>query len=412
MSATPVRVLVLDDARRGAAVIARYVQRAVPEAEIETRSTASGDAPRDPAALAGFDVVVTGACPTAPCSGLDLAAASLARGEPPAFVLLLDRPDQAATARAFALGVREVLVKRDLDAIAIGTAVSAAATPLERTSTQIANDADVVARASDAGADGYRFARLIGQGGASRVYLGERIADGLTVVLKILDGTLSQDEEIVQRFIREAALARAIDSPHVVRIYDQGFTNRYGFIAMEFFSRGDLAQRIRLGLDVATVRRYLLGIARGLAAIHGAGIIHRDLKPANIMFRGDDELAIADFGISKRIDGDITLTRTGGALGTPYYMSPEQVSAKPLDHRADLYSAGIILYEMLTGQRPFVADSLPVLAMKHLKDEPPALPAAAAALTPLYRRLLAKDPADRLSSADELVAALGALRGI
>ena len=104
----------------------------------------------------------------------------------------------------------------------------------------------------------------------------------------------------------------------------------------------------------------------GLAAIHKVGIIHRDLKPANIMFRADDQLAIADFGISKRADATTQLTQVGSVMGTPYYMSPEQIRAEHLDQRADLYSAGVILYEMLTGKKAFEADSLPGIAMKHL----------------------------------------------
>lgn len=145
---------------------------------------------------------------------------------------------------------------------------------------------------------------------------------------------------------------------------------------------------------------------RGLDVIHRAGIIHRDLKPANIMFRANDELAIADFGISKRVDATTQLTQAGSLLGTPAYMSPEQISAQPADHRSDLYSAGVILHEMLTGVRPFIADSFTALAMQHLHNDPPPLPPEAKAFETVYRKLLAKDPALRYQSAAEVVAVL------
>ncbi|MFT5418441.1 MAG: serine/threonine protein kinase [Gammaproteobacteria bacterium] len=256
---------------------------------------------------------------------------------------------------------------------------------------------------------GYKFKRLIGQGAMSRVYLGERLADQLTVVVKIMDGTLSGEDESVQRFVQEAALAQAIDSPHVVKIFEQGFTDQYGFMAMEFFSRGDLKHRIETGITAQHAYRYMREIAMGLAAVHKVGIIHRDLKPANIMFRSDDQLAIADFGISKRADSTTELTQVGSIMGTPYYMSPEQIRAEPLDQRADLYSAGVILYEMLTGQKPFQADSLPGIAMKHLQSHPDPLPTKLRSFESVFRRLIEKDRKDRYPNADELLLDLNAM---
>ena len=121
------------------------------------------------------------------------------------------------------------------------------------------------------------------------------------------------------------------------------------------------------------------------------------------MFRSDDQLAIADFGISKRADATTQLTQVGSIMGTPYYMSPEQIRAEPLDHRADLYSAGVILYEMLTRRRPFEADSLPAIAMKHLEANPDPLPDELRMFEPIFRRLVAKEPNNRYADALELV---------
>lgn len=195
----------------------------------------------------------------------------------------------------------------------------------------------------------------------------------------------------------------------MVKIFEQGFTDQYGFMAMEFFSRGDLKHRIETGITPQHAYRYIREIAMGLAAIHKVGIIHRDLKPANIMFRADDQLAIADFGISKRADATTQLTQVGSVMGTPYYMSPEQIRAEHLDQRADLYSAGVILYEILTGKKAFEADSLPGTAMKHLQSDPDPLPNKLRQFESVLRLLIMKDRAERYSEADELLADLDAL---
>ena len=151
------------------------------------------------------------------------------------------------------------------------------------------------------------------------------------------------------------------------------------------------------------------GIMNGLHNIHEKNYIHRDLKPANIMFRGDDQLAIADFGISKRVDQTTQLTQVGMVMGTPYYMSPEQLRAEPLDQRADLYSLGIIMFELLTGRKPFDADSIPGIALKHLQTEAEPLPNKFKKLEPVFRKLIEKDRATRYSDASEVIADMTAI---
>ena len=178
---------------------------------------------------------------------------------------------------------------------------------------------------------------------------------------------------------------------------------------MEFFSRGDLKHRIETGVTAQHAYRYRREIAMGLAAVHKVGITHRDLKPANIMYRSDDQLAIADFGISKRADSTTELTQVGSIMGTPYYMSPEQIRAEPLDQRADLYSPGVVLYEMLTRQKPFQPDSLPGIVMKHLQSHPAPLPMKLRSFESVFRRLIEKDRKDRYPNADELLLDLNAM---
>ena len=254
--------------------------------------------------------------------------------------------------------------------------------------------------------DGYKVASQIGEGAMSRVFLAERKSDRLTVVLKVIELDLVNHHAYVKRFVEEAELISELSSPHVVRIFEQGFTDEFGFIAMEFFPRGDLKHRIEYGISPADAVHCLANIAYGLEAIHQVGIVHRDLKPANVMFRHDDTLALADFGISLRLASESELTKSGSVLGTPHYMSPEQGQGKPVDLRNDIYSLGIIFYEMLTGEKPFHGDTPANVVYQHINAPIPKLPASLKRYQQLVESLLAKDPGQRFESASALVAAL------
>ncbi|MGV0006112.1 MAG: serine/threonine-protein kinase [Candidatus Porifericomitaceae bacterium WSBS_2022_MAG_OTU9] len=252
----------------------------------------------------------------------------------------------------------------------------------------------------------YRVVRLVGEGAMSRVYLAKRVSDGTPLVLKIMDTRRRQDDVLVKRFIREAEMIAELRSRYVVRIYDNGFTNNYGFIAMEYFPRGDLRQRIKLGIPLQYALRYIDNLAHGLAAIHSVGVVHRDLKPANLMFRADDTLALADFGISKRVDEDgeeEQLTMVGQVLGTPYYMSPEQGQGLPVDVRSDLYSMGVIIFELLAGERPFRARTPSGIIYQHIHADVPRLEPQLGPFQLLLNRLLAKTPENRYGSALEFL---------
>jgi len=257
---------------------------------------------------------------------------------------------------------------------------------------------------------GYRVTRKIGAGGMTEVYLAERESDGLPIVLKVLDSRGKEASEHLVRFIQEYALLCKIDHPHVIRIHDQGFTDDHAYIAMEYFERGDMRALFGPGMTRERALTVVQHIAQALSAIHHHGIVHRDVKPENVMLRSDGSVALADFGIAKSMlhaeSLGLTQTRHGDVVGTPYYMSPEQAGGRDVTARSDLYSLGVMFFEMLAGQRPFAAESLELLLAKHLHAETPPLPPAHAALQPIVNKLMAKDPQARYASADDLLADL------
>ena len=255
---------------------------------------------------------------------------------------------------------------------------------------------------------GYNVVHIIGQGGQAHVYLAEREHDGLRVALKVLNLTLRNDPVFLERFVREYKLVASLNSAFVARIYDQGFTGDYPYIAMEFLPSGTLAGRIREGLTMRAALRIAAQIAQALDAIHSRGIVHRDLKPANILFRADGRPVIVDFGLAKDLAVNSTLTIAGQFVATPRYMSPEQCLGRPADARSDLYSLGAVLYGMLTGKKIFdSANSADVISM-HVNAPVPQFAGEYAACQPLLDGLLAKAPADRFQSAAELLTKIDA----
>jgi serine/threonine protein kinase len=228
-------------------------------------------------------------------------------------------------------------------------------------------------------------------------------------VLKVMRILTGEQDDPLQRFIQEFALLAQATHPNVARIFRQGFCAGHAYIAMEYFAEGDLRLRIARGINTATALSYLKQTAAALQAIHAAGIVHRDLKPDNLMLRKDGSLALADFGIAKHVSMSITDTAHGDIVGTPYYLSPEQAAGRPVDQRCDLYSLGVIFYEMLTGRKPYRADSVEGLLDLHANGPVPRLHAVHERLQPLLDRLMAKDCAQRYQDARELLADLARL---
>jgi serine/threonine-protein kinase PpkA len=257
---------------------------------------------------------------------------------------------------------------------------------------------------------GYRVLRKIGSGGMTEVYLAVREIDNLPIVLKVLMASGQSASEHLSRFIQEYALLSKIDHPNVIRIYDQGFTDDHAYIAMEYFERGDLRSQFAAGFSQQRVLGITAQVAGALAAIHERGIVHRDLKPENLMLHEDGSVALADFGIAKSLGAThqfgFNQTSHGDVVGTPYYLSPEQAAGKAITQQSDFYSLGVMVFEMLTGQRPFVADSLEQLLQRHMYAPTLSLPEQHAPLQPLVDKLMSKDPAARYASAGDLLADL------
>ena len=250
---------------------------------------------------------------------------------------------------------------------------------------------------------GYKARRFIGRGAMATVYAADRLSDGHTVAIKILDADLSTDEVQVKRFMNEFSLQSKIQSVYVARIHEHGFTDDHIYIVMEYFPGGDLKRLLGTRISPRRALIFFYQLAVALEDIHRCGILHRDLKPQNIMFRADRSVVLMDFGLSRGLDFAQTLTMPGEVLGTPHYMSPEQGAATTLDARSDLYSLGAIFFEMLTGHKPYRADSLIGLLYNHANAPVPKLPSRLAVFQPVIDRTLAKAPDDRFSSAAELL---------
>src|SRR5947209_3215739 len=261
----------------------------------------------------------------------------------------------------------------------------------------------------------YRVKTRIGSGGMADVYCAVDEQLGRDVALKLLHRRFAEDREFVERFRREASSAAGLQHPNVVGVYDRGEWDGTSYIAMEHLEGRTLKQVIadEAPLDPIRAIDLVVQLLRAARFAHKRGVIHRDLKPQNVIVDPESRAKVTDFGIARA--GASDMTQTGSIMGTAQYLSPEQAQGLPVDDRSDLYSVGVVLYEMLTGRVPFDGDSAVSIALKQVAEPPrpprelnPSIPPE---LEAVVLRAIAKDPAHRFQDADEMITVLDRVRG-
>lgn len=251
---------------------------------------------------------------------------------------------------------------------------------------------------------GYRVIEKLGQGGMADVYLGVQKNLARKVAIKVLIPSLFRDTQFSKRFVKEAQTAAHLAHPNIITIHDIGKAGDSYYIVMEYLEESLSARIKRDGpLPPPEALEIVKMIAGALDYAHKKGFIHRDIKPDNIMFRADGTVVLVDFGIARAMDSSTHLTRTGMSIGTPHYMSPEQCKGEKIDGRSDIYSLGVELYELLTGDVPYKAESTAGIIIKHIQEPVPRLPKNLSGYQALIDKMMAKDREMRAQSGAELI---------
>jgi serine/threonine protein kinase len=253
---------------------------------------------------------------------------------------------------------------------------------------------------------GYRIVRQLGRGGMATVYLAIQESVDREVALKVMSPQLLVDPHFGERFLREARIAAKLHHRHVVGVHDVGKHGDLHYIAMEYLPGGPILTKAGESRDVAFALRVSREVSTALGYAHAKGFIHRDVKPDNILIRSDGSSALTDFGIARAADSATRMTRTGAVIGTPHYMSPEQARGRTVDGRADLYSLGVVLYELLVGRVPYHAEDSLAVGIMHITEPVPQLPERLLALQPMLDMMLSKRPEERYQTGEEMAAAI------
>lgn len=402
---TAPRILIIDDQAAFRALLGHHITTRWPDAAVRHLDPLTGCGPPDAHVVADHDVVLLGDPVGQADALLWLRQLSGPVDGPP--IIFLGNGDERRIVAAVKAGAHDYVSKDHLSHKRLIEAVEGAVTG--RTGNPDQSEGRSLRPESKPpgliNLRGYEFQRQLAFGEISAVYVARQLATGRTMVLKVLNQVPDRGgEKAFDRFIQEYELIAKINHPNVVKIFDLGVADDHAYIAMEYCGRGSLKRRIGAGMPIEQAFLVMREIAGALETLHGVGIFHRDLKPTNVMFRDDESLVLIDFGLAKQAHFHAEITGTGAIFGTPYYMSPEQGAAGQADQRSDIYSLGIILYEMLTGKKPFDGPTAMAVIIQHREAPIPRLPTPLVHYQPLIDRMLAKDPAERFQSVGELVA--------
>lgn len=257
----------------------------------------------------------------------------------------------------------------------------------------------------------YQIVAPLGEGGMAAVYKAYQPSMERHVAIKVLPRHMATSEEFLNRFRREAKILAQLQHPNILPVFDYGESEDYPYIVMPFVSSGTLAELMKgRRLPLTQIRRIITQIGDALGYAHAHGMIHRDIKPSNVLVDESGNCLLTDFGLARMVESSSMITSSGAVMGTPAYMSPEQGSGNTLDHRSDIYSLGIILYEMLTGRVPYSAETPIAVVIKHIQDPLPSIrkidPSLPESIELIVLKSMAKNPDDRYQTAEEFVTAI------
>ena len=399
------KVFIIDDSPEYRALLSHHVATHWPDAAVKQYDPLESGRLPDDFSGAGNDLILLGH-PVGETDALDwLRKFQQIRAFPP--VILIGDADERRIVTAIKLGAADYISKQRLSHRRI---IEAMETVLAQSQPMAGSgrffiDPDDASTGGLPSLKGYEFQRRIVVNEMSAVYLVRHQSSGERMILKVLRQVPDfGGEAAFDRFLQEYELIAKIDHPNIIKIFDLGVGDDHAYIAMEYCSKGSLKLRISRGLEPGQAFALMRQIAEALGELHEAGITHRDLKPTNVMFRQDESLVLIDFGLAKKATLMAEITGTGEIFGTPYYMSPEQGHGNDVDARTDIYSLGVIFFEMLTGNKPFEGDTAMAVIVQHQQVPVPRMPAELSGFQPCIDKMMAKKPDDRFASVAELLA--------
>jgi len=396
-----IKFMIVDEHAEFRSLLMHHVTTQWPDAIISAYDpTSAGHLPNEFGG-AGNDIILLGSGHGEDCSGVDVLARFVKKKDFPPIIYFGTADDEHEVAKLMpAAHFMRERISHDSLIVAMGSALLGSQ-DISSTSTLFVGD---IRAGIQPLIKGYRFMRKLGSTEHSGVYLVERESTHLQVVLKVLRQVPGSEDSLgaFDRFLQEYETIAEMDHHNIVKIYELGVGDDHAHITMEYLDGGDLGHKIDTGVGEENAVSYLRQIASGLSAVHEKNVLHRDLKPANIMLRKDGSIALIDFGLAKCARLESAITDKGEIFGTPYYMSPEQGHGSEVDVRSDIYSLGIIFFELLTGKKPYKGSTAMGVIYKHAQAPVPLLPPRLSRYQALINMMLAKRPEDRLQSAAEI----------